>query len=758
MAGQNLAGPFLPETTRRLVRLHGGDVRFPLKKRQLGLHLDKFTEIYKGDEKEKKDALHEVIQIKGCSELLKNLLARREAVLEVMGACRVEMKTAGPLTLHISRAGAWENAGICLHPVYGFAYLPGSGIKGLVRSWAETVWAQEQENKKEAWNMMDELFGCSPNSESHKFSSRSETSGWRPDGILPKESSAAGRLIFHDAWPKDWPSLEIGISNNHHTGYYGGNGDGPGDWEDPVPVYFLCVRSDIPFEFAISDRRPCGDDALKKASQWLIGALQARGAGAKTSAGYGRFSVAGSPKLSVPITLHSREYELQLVSPAFLAGANQDLEDCDLRGAALRGQLRWWWRAMYAGKIGLKDLQKLEEAIWGSVERGSPMSLSVRRISGGPPQPYTKNEVFLQSHGISSAGGGQKTTTLGLYYTTYGMAEKGDKRWFMPEKSHWQVVSIFRDTWWIESAMKIKITADEVEQQASAALWLLCRYGGIGAKSRKGFGSLEDAQVQGINSWEDCSRLAEELAAKCGIQIAKQEIYGPSLDTALFLDNIRTEWKDPWFASHMIGEVLKASATKSLEKRDCPALGMPRKNADEGRFRVRRHASPVLWSLSRHSDGKLSVHLVAFPSPKLPNANESEEILKDFVEQVKIEIDWRGKKSGSTAASQIIEPESAYTSNRPLAAGDIVEVEILSERTKKGKLQARHIESGWDGHIMDTVPEDVNPGDRVQLYVQAVYAERESVGFKWTASKKSKPRKSQSGRPNHSRGRGRRRR
>ncbi|MCY4674685.1 MAG: type III-B CRISPR module RAMP protein Cmr6 [Bacteroidetes bacterium] len=778
MAGQNLAGPFLPKTTQRLVRLDGDNPYFPLEQRQLGLHLDKFTRISEGNEKAKKEALDDVVQIEGSNELLKNLLARRTTVLEKREACRVEMKTAGPLTLHISRAGAWENAGICLHPVYGFAYIPGSGIKGLVRSWAETVWAQDQENKETTWNRIDDLFGYSTNSESHKFvSSKRDTPGWRPDGINPKHPTSTGRLVFHDAWPKVWPRLEVDIANNHHTEYYKGD-DGPGDWEKPVLIYFLCVRSGTFFEFAISDRKPGGADAIELASSWLVNALQTNGAGAKTAAGYGRFLSVSSPKLSVPTVLRSREHELELVSPAFLAGANQKQKDCDLRGATLRGLLRWWWRAMYAGKIDLKTLRMLETAIWGGVksrspvhspiknpkkkdESGSPVHIAVRRMPGDEPRQYTESKDFLRN-----------TTTLGLNYTTYGMAESKENRWYRPEKTRWKIVFTVRDTWiHMEEKPGMKLAADEVERQASAALWLLCRYGGVGAKSRKGFGSLADISLPGVDSWEDCSKLAKDLATKCGIQTARQKPYGPSLDTALFVEDLPTECDDPRRACNMIGETLKA-AVKSLSRRDRPALGMPRERADQERFRQERHASPVLWSLSRRSDGKLSVRLLAFPSPRLPNADESKKILSDFVKQVKIEVLNRSRKSATGSRKRLPEkkhvktdssnrnrkPESTLNLGGPPANGDVVEAEILHEKTQRGKLKAKHIESGWIGHIIDTTSEDVKPGQIVKLYVHAIHENTEGVTFKWMVPKKTKPDKSRSNKSKHPRGRRKRHR
>ncbi len=77
--------------------------------------------------------------VKNYSKRYATLCARRNATLTSLDAKRFPMTTRGTLTLHLSRSGALENAGIALHPVYGFVYLPGSGIKGLTRAWAETV-------------------------------------------------------------------------------------------------------------------------------------------------------------------------------------------------------------------------------------------------------------------------------------------------------------------------------------------------------------------------------------------------------------------------------------------------------------------------------------------------------------------------------------------------------------------------------------------------------------------------------------------
>lgn len=745
-------GLFLSKGTKQLVELNGHPSCFPLDKRHHGLHLDKFTIIHSAKEEDKKKALNEILQIQGSEELLEKLFERRSRVLETMNACRVDLTTTSSLALHISRSGAWENAGICFHPVYGFPYIPGSGIKGLVRSWAETIWAPDQDNQEEAWKRIDEFFGYGSQSESYKYkSSKRDTPGWRPDEMKPELDSSAGRLVFHDAWPREWPLLDVDITNNHHTDYYSKEKiQPPGDWENPVPVYFLCVKPDTAFEFAISDRNQHEDGSLKIASAWLTHALQVGGAGAKTNAGYGRFKPNKSVSFSPQTVLRSQKYDLELVTPAFLAGAHQNQEDCDLRGSTLRGLLRWWWRTMYTDKISIKDLKRLEEAIWGSVDRGGPLSIAIRCISDFPLLQYTKEDDFLLKHGISSQSGqrGNKTT-MGLFYYTYGLAEgKGDVRWCRSHKTKWEIVFTTRESYIKkDNGMNIKIDAEEVKQQASAALWLLCHYGGIGAKSRKGFGSLADISVDGLESWKNCSKLAEKFALKCQLKICNQQIYGPSLNSAIMVD-FSTQWdrNNPWYACHMIGEIVKF-ATKELDKDDRPALGTPRglKGVDMSEF-PKRHSSPILWSLDTDSNEKLLIRLIVFPSPKLPNARESEEILKEFIDCAKNKIRNVTKKPSppSTESVAPISDDTPYDSDandnfqslankaRPPANGDIVEAEILPEKTKKGKRKAKHVGSGWSGPIIDDLMDkDVQDGQRVKLYVQSIHKDHKQIGFKW---------------------------
>ena len=169
------------------------------------------------------------------------------------------------MALHLARATTVENGAICLHPVYGFAYLPGSGLKGLAHAYAEL---ESDEPEKQV--AIERIFG--PPAEA--------------------KTKTSGSVVFLDAWPVSWPALDLDIVNVHHQEYYGSEGGAaPGDWESPVPSYFLAVAPGEKFRFAIIARGGYEDskDDVELAAKWLQAALQEFGAGAKTAAGYGYF-------------------------------------------------------------------------------------------------------------------------------------------------------------------------------------------------------------------------------------------------------------------------------------------------------------------------------------------------------------------------------------------------------------------------------------------------------------------------------------
>jgi CRISPR-associated protein Cmr6 len=495
----------------------------------------------------------------------------------------------GPLTLHLSRATALENAGVALHPLYGFAYLPGSGLKGLARAWAERIWLEVQPIRDEAVREIREIFGYAANSERGK--------SWIPPEISIVPEGNAGAVIFHDAWPPTWPRLIVDVVGVHHSKYYQAEEHlvpPPGDWEDPVPTTFLAVRAGTEFSFAVAPRRPEHARSARRAAEWLKAALADWGAGAKTAAGYGRI-VSEQPPQPLASPLRARfECSLELLTPAFLAGAFQKAEDCDLRGATLRGQLRWWWRTMHAGHLEPRLLRRLETALWGAAGEGSAIQISLEPVEQRKPEQFRARDA--------------------VGYLAYGMREGA--RPMKPAGSKWVLAIAARAGEFRTNPKAEKVEASiepsQVLEQASAALWLLTHYGGVGGKGRKGFGSLRDVAAGDIGTPQDCAKLAARLRHRLGLNPGGADRRVPSLDT-MWRAEIPIRASDSGSALRAVAASYR-DFVKSCDKPDRVILGLPRadRKIDMGLGkRVDRHPTTVHFHVAQSGE-HLLLRMVGF--------------------------------------------------------------------------------------------------------------------------------------------------
>ena len=751
----------LPRSAADLVEQVGLSERHP------GLQLDKLSP--PGDQRTQRQAIKAVCGAARGEALLNVLSSRRATLLESFAARRFQAETTGPLTLHLARASGLENAGIHLHPVYGFVCLPGSGLKGMARAWAETVWLADQDDRAGAWNRIRAVFGRTPATDAGK--------PWRPGDAAPTHGSRAGAVVFHDAWPTAWPHLESDIVNNHHANYYEGT-DEPGDWEDPIPVYFLAVSVGTVFDFAVSPRS--ADDAESRltdlALEWLRGALAHEGAGAKTNAGYGRFRLKDA--LSAPAPGSARavaKHTLTLATPAFLAGAQQQSGDCDLRPATLRGLLRWWWRTMHAGHLDTAELRKLETVVWGDARIGGALAVSIEDDVRATVKLFDFKDGFRPKRDFASTHElepSPRNTTQGLFYAAYGMDEtsRGQKRQrhYAEPGASWNVTLTARRGRLPEGERPIAVT--QILQQGEAALWLLCRYGGIGSKARKGFGSFADLEVAGIATIDDCKRRAAAFRRAVGVaERPRRSVSSSSLEEMLEW-KVETPWKDWWFAIDQLGFAAQAFARANAHRDDKAALGLPRKIHGPRREPMRhqdrdghkppkplsangrqRHTAPVHYHLSPRADNALTIRMIAFPSSALPNLDTSRKVLGNLRARLQTELTERVRTHagrGTRTPKQLAVPSGPGAGNAgPLSAlpqtGERVDAVLLGEKTKKHGWKAKHETSGLQGPIQNTtaVPSDAEPGQRVNLVVASVNRNRREIAFRWPTPDDAGPKR-----------------
>lgn len=728
-SAQELREVPLPKSMRDALR------PIPVAERHPGLHLDKYL-VPCPQQEQQRDVLAEVAGIFGDAQVFADVRERWLGSLHARGVETWERTTLTALTLHLARASALENAGLCLHPVYGFAYLPGSGLKGMTRAYAQTVAGADE-------GLIAQVFGNEP-------------------GEPERDRQRAGDVVFFDAWPTIWPKLFVDIVNNHHPRYYRGE-DAPGDWDSPVPVYFLAVREGTIFSFALGKRRADVPDAvLDQTRQWLEGALTHLGCGAKTAAGYGYFASEGDVSLPAGARRLAEEFTLELVTPAFLAGASQQQQDCDLRSATLRGLLRKWWRTLHSGCLARADLASLEAALWGDTQAGGAIQLRLERVAESGVSLYAHHDDWK-----------------GLRYLAYGMDEKSRgvrrQRFHLQPGARWKLrvtaraTDFFRDRDDVNDSKKKDrgrtIHPAEVMKQARAALWMLTRFGGVGSKARKGFGSLQcdDKPIAGLDAGacrDEGKALREYLDIDRPFDDALAET--PSFfDPRVKTEEIAANDNDPSSVLDRVGLTYNAVAGLSKHDPDKRAWGLPRKvhgpmqqplrhqdpkshqppvwldfpNRLQSSPENARHAAPIHVHVARSGQG-LVVRLLTMPVNCLPDRATSVRMLDEFLKHFGTE--WNNVGAG-TRPRRSLPPgggrrplQSAAPS---LKAGDVVECELIDEKTKKGGWKARHPGTGLSGPIVNTaeVPADKQVGDNVQLVVASV--SQAQIDFRWPKQK-----------------------
>lgn len=478
----------LPESVRRLTP----------QNTHPGLMLDKYVESWdptvdtgKLSERVQKPTVEAVVKLSQSPPQgldYSALLQRWRKIASAPGGLSFQAQTIGPLTLHLARASALENAGICLHPLYGFVYFPGSGLKGMARAYAETVWLPAQSDQQKAWRQIEDAFGWAPNPDrrrqindpNHPAEARREDEN---DPHSPEIKASCGTIVFHDAWPESWPRLIVDIVNNHHPDYYqhDDNKHAPGDWENPVPVYFLAVAPGLTFTFALAKRRSdVPDELLAMAQQWLLGALCHLGAGAKTAAGYGAFKPAPSQNaLPSPFRCmwnaalagaQSEQFETKLrfrfASPPFLGGSDRNASETP-RLSSVRGVLRSWWRAWH-GHLTVAELREREATVFGSLAGGMALTL----------MPAGQQKLKILRAGENMGKGGSPLGYLGYGPIAYEKSAKANRTQLAAIEAGqaFDVRLIHRTQAGLEEVLK--------------SAWLLGALGGIGARSRRGWGSV----------------------------------------------------------------------------------------------------------------------------------------------------------------------------------------------------------------------------------------------------------------------------
>lgn len=165
-----------------------------------------------------------------------------------------------------------------------------------------------------------------------------------------------------------------------------------------------------------------------------------------------------------------KEFEVEVVTPMFLGGAN--VTRAELRVPSLKGMLRFWWRAT-SGDNDLPAMKRREGELFGDTSDRAPFSVSVDYPTGTAAvlADLPKGNMFtVKSKGL--------TFKLGIIdYLAYGLRDQKKRTY---NRQHFPAGTRFG----VRFTFYRKADAEEVLR----AFYTLVHFGGLGAKTRNGFG------------------------------------------------------------------------------------------------------------------------------------------------------------------------------------------------------------------------------------------------------------------------------
>ncbi|MDI9870613.1 type III-B CRISPR module RAMP protein Cmr1 [Flectobacillus roseus] len=261
--------------------------------------------------------------------------------------------------------------------------------------------------------------------------------------------------------------------------------------------------------------------------------------------------------------MQSITFTCEVITPMFLAGA--DGTTPELRPASIKGALRFWWRAMNGHLVekdgNLKPLKDREAEIFGGSGEGQGRSRILIRV--------IPSRVHINKLGRIDSK---------IKYLVYG----ADERSFID----------------VGSTFTIRITVNERNIEKANALLreikiafsALVYFGGIGAKSRNGFGSFTSTNIL---PFDEIKNIIEEITEDY-LNIPYTSFNNTCQLYLLSKDNI-----DSWEgAIEALSDLYKNYGKSAVPKNKRIHIGAPYKNQSP----PERHSKLFLMSVFKKSN------------------------------------------------------------------------------------------------------------------------------------------------------------
>ena len=265
----------------------------------------------------------------------------------------------------------------------------------------------------------------------------------------------------------------------------------------------------------------------------------------------------------------------KLITPLFGGGVEAGITDdvTPISGKAIRGHLRFWWRATRGGQFGggeegLQKMKEAEETVWGGASgtgKGQPSSVKVEVKAtnlGQPKNPFVVESKLDENRQPIIRNG----VPLPRVKPEEGIAPSYAAFPLQPKEEDGNPLRVGQPTKSLRENIEFTLTMSFPKNHkidVEAALWSWETFGGIGARTRRGFGALflngytengveQDVNIDFANNGEvhkyiltgldkhvsdgDCPQYVPRLQKKMSFRLV-------GLPPANFFDSSPAAWK-----------------------------------------------------------------------------------------------------------------------------------------------------------------------------------------------------------------------
>ncbi|WP_252243788.1 MULTISPECIES: type III-B CRISPR module RAMP protein Cmr1 [unclassified Clostridium] len=226
--------------------------------------------------------------------------------------------------------------------------------------------------------------------------------------------------------------------------------------------------------------------------------------------------------------MNSIIYECESITPILMNGANIKYSLPELRAQSIKGWMRYWWRAITAYD-NLEDLKKNEKEIFGSLDKKATFSISIS---------FQKNNFNVEYQNVVPH------RELEEY--------DGTKKSIM--------VNAIKN---VKFDLKLRFYNNKYENLICNLFEICCVLGGIGKRSRRGFGSIQILKKN--DEKYKCICLPEEILNTLNLitdQSKNKQLYSKNEDGLYMIKKIDTKY--PFVKKIIMGNIKEFSSPYKL--------------------------------------------------------------------------------------------------------------------------------------------------------------------------------------------------